>query len=59
MQKEVRNVAGLNGKDQGIGRIVIRLSTPLQLFNTLDPSPGRLPLSGRRRRVTGRDRASE
>ena len=41
MQKEVRNVAGLNGRDQGVGRIVIRLSTPLQLFNTLDPSPFR------------------
>jgi hypothetical protein len=59
MQKEVRNVAGLNGKDQGIGRIVFRPSAPLQLFNPLDPSPFRLPLFGRRRRVTERDPASE
>lgn len=31
----------LSGTDRGVGRVVIRLSNPLQLFNTLDPSPFR------------------
>jgi hypothetical protein len=31
----------LSKADRGVGRIVIRLSNPLQLFNTLDPAPFR------------------
>lgn len=31
----------LSGTDHGAGKVVIRLSSPLQLFNTLDPSPFR------------------
>jgi hypothetical protein len=31
----------LSKADRGVGRIVIRLSNPRQLFNTLDPAPFR------------------
>lgn len=31
----------LNDADRSVGRIVIRLSNPLQLFHTLDPAPFR------------------